>query len=184
MNFINWTDIKNNFKKDRIMFAIRIITGVLISIFAADLLHIDFAPSTGVITLLTVDETKRDTFRKIVLRIISFLYTYLFAWLTIEVFKLDYTSGFAIAIAAVTFLTFLLRWDITLSVNCVILIQLFLDNKAFNMNLFLNETGRLVIGLLSAVLVNEIFRARYDSEELEKKLETKDDQINSKTQKK
>ncbi len=154
--------VKENLKKDRMMFALRIVTGVLIAILTADRLGIDFAPSTGVITLLTIDETKKDTFRRIVLRVITFIYTYLISWMTVDLLHLETTLGFALAITLVTFLTFLLRYDITLSVNCVILIQLFLDSKPFTLNLFLNESGRLIIGLAAAVLVNWIYRAKYD----------------------
>lgn len=157
------TVIKENLRRDRMMFAVRIITGVILSIVTADYFGIDFAPSTGVITLLTIDQTKKDTFRKVILRIGSFIYTYLISWVILDIFKLETTLGFSIAIALVTLITFLLRWDLTLSVNCVILIQLFLDKKAFTFSLFLNESGRLLIGLLSAVLINWIFNTRYDN---------------------
>lgn len=164
MNYFNLEEIKANFRKDRMMFALRIVIGTVISIVTADRLGIDFAPSTGVITLLTIDETKSSTFRRIVLRIFSFIYTYGFSWVILDFFKLDATTGFTIAITLVTFLTFLLRWDLTLSVNCVILIQLFLQNKPFTYSLFINESMRLLIGLLAAVLVNFIFRVKYDEE--------------------
>lgn len=154
--------IKENLRRDRMMFALRIVTGVIFSIFVADFLKIDFAPSTGVITLLTIDQTKKSTFKRIILRIFSFIYTYLYSWMVVDLFKLETTHGFAIAISLVTFTTFLLRWDLTLSVNCVILIQLFLDSKPFTYSLFFNEAGRLLIGVLTAVLVNWIFRAKYD----------------------
>lgn len=154
--------LKENLRKDRIMFAIRIIVGIIISIVVASALKVDFAPSTGVITLLTIDQTKKDTFRRIGMRIVTFIITYLISWMTVDLLHLETTVGFALAITLVTFITFLLRYDLTLSVNCVILIQLFLDSKPFTLNLFINESERLIIGLISAVLVNWIFRARYD----------------------
>lgn len=163
-----FTVIKENLRRDRMMFALRIATGVILSIVAADYFGIDFAPSTGVITLLTIDQTKKDTFHKVALRIGSFIYTYMISWMLLDIFKLETTLGFSIAITLVTFITFLLRWDLTLSVNCVILIQLFLDKKAFTLNLFLNESGRLLIGLLSAILINFIFNTRYDDDEADK----------------
>lgn len=168
----NLKNLKENFRKDRMMFAIRIITGTILSIVTAKALGVDFAPSTGVITLLTIDETKVDTFRKIILRIISFIYTYVFSWIILDIFKLETTLGFSIAIALVTLLTFLLRWDVTLSVNCVILIQLFLDSKPFTLNLLINESARLGIGLLAAVLVNFIFNVRYDNSEIDQQKQT------------
>lgn len=163
--------IKANLRKDRIMFAIRISIGVVLSITTATFFKIDFAPSTGVITLLTIDETQKETFRKTILRILSFIYTYSISWLVIDFFKLETTVGFAVAITSVTLITFLLRWDVTLSVNCVILIQLFLQNKPFTYSLFINETGRLLIGLFTAILMNWIFRVKYDYEEEREALE-------------
>lgn len=154
--------LKDNLKKDRFLFAVRIILGVITSILVADCVGIEFAPSTGVITLLTIDDTKKDTFRKSLLRLASFVYTYLISWLVLDVLNLETTLGFSIAIACVTLITFLLRWDQTLSVNCVVLIQLFLDQKAFTFNLFLNETGRVLIGVLTANIINYIFNVRYD----------------------
>ena len=46
MNFINKQTIKENLKKDRMMFAVRIVTGVIISILVADKVGVDFATST------------------------------------------------------------------------------------------------------------------------------------------
>ncbi len=157
--------LKDNLKKDRLQLAVRIILGVILSILIAYILKIDFASSTGVITLLTIDQTKRATFEKTFLRIISFLYTYLISWFAVDFLKLDPTLSFAISITLVTLLTFLLRWDSTLSVNCVILIQLFLNSKPFNFNLFLNETGRLLVGVLTALFINWIFNVRFDDTE-------------------
>lgn len=50
-----------------------------LAIFIAELLSLEYATSSGVITLLTIQNTKRDTLNLVLKRVLSFLMTIILA---------------------------------------------------------------------------------------------------------
>ncbi|SHK17987.1 aromatic acid exporter family protein [Hespellia stercorisuis] len=149
--FIRW--IQTHFTKDNLGLAVRISVGIIISILLADFIGVDFAASTGIVTLLTVQSTKLETFHTAVRRIISFLYTLGIAYLIHDFIAMD-IEAFALVVFGIVIISIFLGWSDTLSVNIVIATHLFIMQEPFTMHLILNETLRVVIGMCIAIFIN------------------------------
>lgn len=160
MKELKSTRMSKNLTGERLLFAAKLTFGTVAATIAAEQFGIDFAPSTGIITLLTINTSQAATFRRSVLRVISFMYTFLFALFVHDGLNLTGIVGFALAAALVIFVSILLGWDVTLSVNGVILIQLFLDKMDFGWPLFYNEALRLFIGLSVSWISVFVFKTR------------------------
>ena len=59
--------------KNKIIWAVKVILAVIISVIIARLLKLDFAVSTGIIAILTIQPTKSETVKTAFARFIAFL---------------------------------------------------------------------------------------------------------------
>lgn len=132
---------------------IRISIGMVVSILVAQLAGLQFAPSTGIVTLLGIQNTRKETIQTSLRRIISFAYTILISYLIYTYIGLS-TLCFALVVIVITMITVGLEWQDTLSINIVVAIHLFMQQQQFTSMLIANEAGRVLIGMLTAILVN------------------------------
>lgn len=153
MDKIKRTWIQRHLTRETLELAIKISLGIILSILFADLIGMDFAPSTGVVALLSIQATRRETLHTAVRRVISFVYTVGLCYLVHEQIGMD-TEAFALAVLLIVLCSVFLGWADTLSVNIVIAVHLFMMQKPFTQALILNETERLLIGMGIAFLVN------------------------------
>ena len=147
----NW--YLTHMNKENALYALRVSVGIIFSILLAEAIGIEFAPSTGIITLLTMQATKRETISTIIRKVISFGYTLLFA-LVIHEHVGTGILAFSLVILIMVVLSILLGWYDTLSVNVVIAVHLFMQQEAFTSALLLNETYRFCIGIAVAFIIN------------------------------
>jgi uncharacterized membrane protein YgaE (UPF0421/DUF939 family) len=145
--------IRRNLKPANMRMALRIFAGIIVSVLIAQGIGLKFAASTSIVTLLGIQATKKETIRTAVLRVISIAYTIGIAYLIYRFFGVTVFS-FCLAVLILTFLTYLLGWNSTLSVNVVVLVHLFMQQLPFTGALIVNETIRVVIGMLIALAIN------------------------------
>lgn len=130
----------------------KIALGSSLAIYTADLLHLQYASSAGIVTLLTVVTTKKGTLRLSAARIATFLMAALIAMATFLPIRSEWLA-YGLFVFLVTLISELLGWRATVSTNAVIGTH-FLMNLDFSPSFFVNEFLLVVIGILFAFLLN------------------------------
>lgn len=133
----------------------KISLGIVVSILIAEFIGVDFAPSTGVVALLSIQDTKKKTVLTAVRRVITFVYT-MFICFKANQYLRTTIGAFGLAVFLVVMPSVLLGWADTLSINIVIAVHMFIMNQPFDQHLMMNETYRVAIGLLVALVLNFI----------------------------
>ncbi len=139
--------------KDNLLMAVRITLGIILTVIIAQLIGLQFAASTCIVTMLGIHATKRETLKTAGKRLISILYTIAIAVL-IYLLMGNALPAFCISLAILTFLTYAIGWNGTLSINVVVLVHLFIQDVPFSGGLLLNEFIRVMLGLVIALAVN------------------------------
>lgn len=138
--------------KKTLLLATKIGLGSSAAIYFAEFLKLQYATSAGIITLLTLITTRRDTFRLSGQRILTFGMGTAACWV---IFKLSPTIwvGYGIFLLILVLLTEWSGWRGTLSTNAVIGSH-FLVTQDFSPEFILNEFSLLVIGIAIAIFLN------------------------------
>lgn len=126
--------------------------GSFISIIIAQYFSLNFVSSAGIITILTIQDTKKDTLLLGVKRILSFSISILLASLLFSIFGI-HSLTFAIFILLLFPISYFFHWKETVSVNAVIATH-FLTEQRISVSLIGNELGLLFIGTTIAILLN------------------------------
>lgn len=141
--------------------AIKIMLGSSFAMFVAMQLHLEFATSAGIIALLTILTTKLETLRLSLFRIITYAATVLLSWIVFQHISSIWVA-YGIFIFIVVFLSDLVGWRATVSVNAVIGTH-FLTTLDFSPAFVLNEFMLILIGISAAIILN-IFNVNSYSE--------------------
>ncbi len=147
MNKLNTTKWKR-----ALLLAGKIALGSSLAIYTADLLELQYAASAGIVTLLTVVTTQKETLRLSVARIATFLIAALIAMATFLPIHSEWLA-FGLYVFLVTLISELLGWRATVSTNAVIGTH-FLMNLDFSPTFFLNEFQLVLIGIVYAFVLN------------------------------
>lgn len=135
-----------------LLLALKISIGGSVAYYIAEMLHLEFASSAGIIALLTLQMTKRETFRLALRRAISFFMTFGMCFVLFYVVRTSWIDyGLYLLCAALIFER--LGWRSTLSANAVIAVH-FLSTKNFSYEFLLNELLIVLIGITVAILLN------------------------------
>lgn len=138
--------------KKMLMLASKIGVGACAAICAAQYLELEFATSSGIITLLTLITTKWETLKLSALRIVTYVITVVLCYVIFHFISIAW-----IAYGIFLFFTVLLcegiGWRNTLSVNAVIGTH-FLTKQDFSVEFLLNEFLLVLIGITIAILLN------------------------------
>lgn len=131
---------------------IKIAVGSVIAIFLADMLGLNYSTSAGIITLLTIQDTSRETIKISIKRIIAFL---LAAFLSYIVFYLAGYHAFAYGIFLFIFIACCtpLHLGSAVSTNAV-LVTHYLLAKNMSFHTIVNEALLLLIGAGIGTLLN------------------------------
>ncbi|MDE6847704.1 MAG: aromatic acid exporter family protein [Lachnospiraceae bacterium] len=131
---------------------IKIAVGSVIAIFLADMLGLNYSTSAGIITLLTIQDTSRETIKISIKRIIAFL---LAAFLSYIVFYLAGYHAFAYGIFLFIFIACCtpLHLGSAVSTNAV-LVTHYLLAKNMSFPTIVNEALLLLIGAGIGTLLN------------------------------
>lgn len=124
--------------------ALRIALGCCLSIWIAELLHLEYAISAGSITFLSVITTRWESLRIMGARIASYLVTAVLAGVIFH-FVQSRWIAFGFFMFLLVLVIRALGWDSTLAVNVVIGTH-FLANMDFGLGFILNELMLVLVG--------------------------------------
>ncbi|NLC54277.1 MAG: aromatic acid exporter family protein [Erysipelothrix sp.] len=142
----------NRLKKTNILLVFKAGLGSAIAIFLANRLNLLYSASAGIITLLTIQNTKIETISIAFKRIISFFLGFLIAFIVF--FNFGYTTGgFGLFIFIFVAVSNLLKLQSGISITAV-LVTHFLIEKNMTIQLIFNEVMLLFIGVGVGVLIN------------------------------
>ena len=130
----------------------KIALGSSLAIYTAELLHLEFSSSAGIVTLLTLVTTKKGTLKLSAARIITFLMAAGIASITFLPLQCEWFA-YGIFVFLVALISEVMGWRATLSTNAVIGTH-FLMNKNFSPEFFLNELLLVLIGIFFAFILN------------------------------
>ncbi len=147
--------MKMSIDRRTVIKSIKIALGSAAAIVLSGLIGLDYATSAGIITLLTIQDTKTDTLRLSVHRLLSFAVSMAAAWLICKI-PVHNTVHYCIYLLVVVEVSYLMKWDGSISTNAVFGTHIFISNETAHVtaHVLINESGLLIIGTLMAMLMN------------------------------
>jgi uncharacterized membrane protein YgaE (UPF0421/DUF939 family) len=140
--------------KINLLFIIKVGIGSAVAIIMAETLGLKYSPSAGIITLLTVQNTKKETLFVALKRFISFLMALIITYILFN--SLGYNpwvfGGFVLIFVA---LSLLLNLKDGISMNAVLMTH-FLIEKRIDWSMLVNEVALLAIGMGIGIIINLI----------------------------
>lgn len=131
-------------KSQIVVRAIRIAAGCCLSIWIAQLLHLEYAVAAGSITFLSVITTRWESLRLMGARLVGFCLTASLAWVIFH-FAQSRWLAFGLFVFLLALVTDLLGWRSTLAVNVVIGTH-FLSEYDFGAEFIFNELLLVLVG--------------------------------------
>ena len=135
-----------------LLLALKTAIGGSAAYWIAEVLQLQFASSAGIITLLTLQTTKWETFRLSGRRILTFAFTCGICFAVFHVVKVSWID-YGLALFVVVFISEFLGWRNTISINAVIAAHL-LSTRDFSRAFLVNELLLVVIGITIAIVLN------------------------------
>ena len=127
--------------------------GSAIAIFLAEWIGLTYATSAGIVTLLTIQNTRKDTFHLALKRILSFGVTMCIAALCLTFIPTHFVS-FGVFMLLLVSISYWLDWNGAISVNAVIGTHIIFVEKSLTWDLVWNEAIMVLIGIIIAVIFN------------------------------
>lgn len=127
--------------------------GSALAILVAEWIGLSYATSAGIVTLLTLQNTRKDTFHLALRRMTSFVVTMLLAYVCVTFIPMRFVS-FGVFMLAVVGISYYLDWNGAISVNAVIGTHVLLMENDLTWKLVGNEATMVLIGIVIAVLFN------------------------------
>ena len=131
---------------------IKIAGTAILSILLAELLRMEFSVSAGIIAILTIQPTKKETIRTAAGRLLAFLSALVIAFGSFRLLGCS-LEGFLLYLAIFILLCQLLGWYSSMAMNSV-LISHFLTWERMDSAAVINEILLFAIGVGMGVLVN------------------------------
>jgi len=146
--------LSESFSKNNINFIkiIKIAAGSSIAILIADLLGLSYSASAGIITLLSIQDTKRETLVVAGKRLLAFLSAIIIAYVLFQSFGY-YTITFGAFLLVFVTGSYLFRIPDGIAM-CSVLVTHFLIEKNMEAAFIGNEIMIMLIGTLTGVLLN------------------------------
>lgn len=141
-------------KKINPLFVMKVGIGSAVAIIVAETLGLMYSPSAGIITLLTVQNTKKETLLVASKRIISFLMAVVISYIMFSGFGYNpwVFGGFVLIFVG---LSYLLSLKDGISMNAVLMTH-FLIEERVDWEMFVNEAMLLGIGMGIGIIINLI----------------------------
>lgn len=132
--------------------SVKMIFAAICSICVAQLFNLDFAISAGIVAILTIQPSKRETFSTAIARFYGFVIAIVISFICFKIFGIT-TLGFFVYLAIYVFICQKFRWYSAIAMNSV-LISHFLSIGVINFQTIVNESLIFLIGVLFGILVN------------------------------
>ena len=131
---------------------IKLSLGSSLAIFIASLLKLEYSMVAGVIVLLTVKNTKKETLKGIIGKVYGFILCTIISYLCFNILGYHLTT-FAIFIFIIISICFLLDIQDVIAM-CVVISSHYFLQKDMSLGWILNETGIFIIGAGIGVVIN------------------------------
>ena len=160
-------------KKEEIITALKITVAAAVACYIADLIGLQFGVSAGIVAILSVLPTKKETVRTAIDRLLAFLAALMIAFCCYGMLGFNLT---AFCLYLLVFLIFcrLLGFYSAMAMDSV-LISHFLTMGNMDIHSVLNEAGLFLIGTLMGIAVN--LTLRKDSKKTEELMQKTDEKI-------
>lgn len=135
-----------------VLLAAKIGVGASAAIYIAEMLHLQYAASAGIITLLTLITTKWETFKLSFLRLLTYVISVALCWIIFRLIPSAWIE-YGVFLFCIVYMCEKMGWRSTLSVNAVIGTH-FLTTQDFSVNFLVNELLLVVIGITLAIILN------------------------------
>ncbi|MFI3176666.1 MAG: aromatic acid exporter family protein [Eubacteriales bacterium] len=142
--------------KNLLLKAFKIAIGSSLAVFLAGAIGLEYATTAGVVTLLTIRNTKKDTIDLGWKRVVSFLLTIVLITIIMSWIS-NATLGFGLFMMGLVIFSYLFKWEDSVSVNTVIGTHMFIMEAQITPQFILNEFGIVAIGTIIAILVNNLY---------------------------
>lgn len=148
----NIIKLKDKFLDINILLLFKAGIGSTVAIFLADQLSLKYSVAAGIITLLTIQSTRKETFEIALKRVFAFIIATILAYIIFNLF--GYTVyAFGIFIFIFTAVANLLFVEVGIVMNAV-LVTHFLLEQNMQVSLIINESLLLIIGVSVGIIVN------------------------------
>lgn len=164
MKIINRHVIKNTFK---------IVVAAIVSILLAHFFDLNYEVSTGIVSILTIQPTKRETIETAIGRLMAFIIALIVAYISFNLFGLNLT-GFFVYLLVFILICQMFGWTNAMTMNSV-LVSHFLTGQSMNLSAIVNEVMIFGIGVSVGILANMHLRKNVDY--IEKLKDATDEQI-------
>lgn len=154
-------------QKTDILNTLKISVAAITAIIIAQYFDLQFSISAGIVAILSLQPTKKETIQTAWGRFLAFIIALLVGFISFELFGFN-LAGYGLYLFIFTFLCIRLRWQNALTLNSV-LVSHFLTFQNMKMGSILNECAIFAIGAGVGVLTNLHLRKDFDYIETLKK---------------
>lgn len=138
--------------KKIIIDSIKVSMAVAVAIAIANILQLEYAVSAGIVAVLSIRPTKRETINLAVGRLLAFLIALLIAAVSYRIFGFTQLA-FWIYIIPYVFICYLKKWTAAITMNSV-LVSHFITHQSMDFSYILNEVLIFGIGVSVGILMN------------------------------
>lgn len=136
----------------KIINTIKLATAAIISIIIALVLRLQFAISTGIVAMLTIQPTKKETIKTIQPRLLGYLVALAVAYLCFNTFGFTYEAFFLFLIIFIGICQ-MTGWYNAITMNLVLMSH-FMTYGDMSLGHVINETSIFFIGALVGIIAN------------------------------
>ena len=141
-----------------ILKSVKITAGAILAILFASCLNLKYSATAGIITILSIQNTKKETIQTALARGEAFCCALLVSFLCYNFFGYT-TAAFGIYLLIFTTLCLAMKWSSAIAMDSV-LITHFLAEKTMNIPMIANEISLFLIGAGIGVLLNLSLRPK------------------------
>jgi uncharacterized membrane protein YgaE (UPF0421/DUF939 family) len=144
--------MKDIIRKINIIKIIKIAVGACVAILLAELIGLKYSTSAGIITLLSILDTKKETIKVAFKRILAFIVSIIIAYIIFYIFGYSPVSfGIYLLIFISLCNIFTLQDGISM---CAVLTARFLVEESMKSSLIVNEVMLMSIGVFLGIILN------------------------------
>lgn len=140
--------------------SIKIIIAAIFAIVLAQLLKLEFAISAGIVAILTIQPTKKETVATALGRLYAFIVALVIAYVSFSLIGYNVTAFFVYLVFFI-FVCQIFKWYSAMAMNSV-LISHFVTFGSMNKDTVINEILIFIIGVGIGVIANLHLRKRKD----------------------
>lgn len=146
--------------KNIIINSIKIVLAAVISIILAELLNLEFSIAAGIVAILTIQPTKKETVSTALGRLYAFIVALVIAFICFTLIGYNIPAFFVYLVIFI-FICQIFKWYSAMAMNSV-LISHFVSLGVMNMDTLINEVLIFVIGVGIGIVANLHLRKRTD----------------------